>query len=91
MADHGDLGAVVERLRAAGCVYAEDEARVLAEAAGTADLERLVQRRVAGEPLETVVGWVQFGPLRLSVGPGTFVPRQRSLLLAALATRAARD
>ncbi|MCD6638549.1 MAG: putative protein N(5)-glutamine methyltransferase, partial [Nocardioides sp.] len=51
----------------------------------------LVQRRVAGEPLETVVGCVQFGPLRLSVGPGTFVPRQRSLLLASLATRAARD
>ncbi len=48
-----------------------------------------MSRRVAGEPLEHLVGWVDFGGLRLSVGPGVFVPRQRSRLLARAAVRAA--
>lgn len=74
---------VVARLRAAGCVWAEDEAALLEEAAGSAaDLERLVARRVAGEPLETVLGWVEFLGRRLRVGPGVFVPRRRTELLA---------
>lgn len=49
----------------------------------------LVDRRVGGEPLEQLVGSVFFGDLRLSVGPGVFVPRQRTQLLASLAARAA--
>lgn len=73
---------LVERLRAAGCVYAEDEARILAEHASGPDLEALVVRRTAGEPLEHLVGWVEFHGLRLSVGPGVFVPRARSEVLA---------
>lgn len=44
-------------------------------------------RRIAGEPLEQIVEWVAFGPHRLATGPGVFVPRQRSLLLAATAAR----
>lgn len=77
---------LVERLRLAGCVWAEDEARVLWDtgARGPA-LERLLARRVAGEPLETVVGWVQFLGRRLSVARGVFVPRRRTELLARLA------
>jgi release factor glutamine methyltransferase len=44
--------AVVARLRAAGCVFAEDEALLLtAEAPTPARLDDLVCRRVAGEPL----------------------------------------
>ena len=83
-------GDLVRRLRAAGCVFAEDEARLLLEAtSGGADLEALVRRREAGEPLETVVGHVDLAGLRLSVGPGVFVPRQRSVLLANIADRAA--
>ena len=74
------------RLRAAGCVFAEDEARLLA---GTGlsgdDLEDLVARRVAGEPLETVLGWVEFAGRRLVVAPGVFVPRRRTELLARVA------
>jgi release factor glutamine methyltransferase len=71
------------RLRAAGCVWAEDEAVLLEEAAASsADLERLVARRVAGEPLELVLGWVEFLGRRLVVGPGVFVPRRRTELLA---------
>ncbi|MET0820895.1 MAG: putative protein N(5)-glutamine methyltransferase, partial [Aeromicrobium sp.] len=73
----------VERLRAAGCVWAEDEATLLTAAAATPqDLEELVARRVAGEPLETVLGWVDFLGRRLVVAPGVFVPRRRTELLA---------
>ena len=39
---------LVERLRAAGCVFAEEEAGLLAAAAGSADeLERMVTDRAA--------------------------------------------
>jgi release factor glutamine methyltransferase len=74
--------ALVARLRAAGCVFAEDEAAVLL--AATPDplaLEAMVARRVAGEPLETVLGWAEFCGLRVAVEPGVFVPRRRTGLL----------
>jgi release factor glutamine methyltransferase len=78
--------AVVARLRAAGCVFAEDEARLLHDAAGTpAELAALVDRRVAGEPLEQVLGWAQFCGLRIAVEPGVFVPRQRTGYLVRMA------
>ncbi|MET0765742.1 MAG: putative protein N(5)-glutamine methyltransferase [Blastococcus sp.] len=74
-----DQPAVVLRLRAAGCVFAEDEARLLVEAAGTpAELAAMVDRRVSGEPLEHLLGWVEFCGLRVAVGPGVFVPRRRT-------------
>lgn len=70
---------VVARLRAAGCVFAEDEARLLVEAARTAgDLDAMVARRADGEPLEHILGWAEFRGLRVAVGPGVFVPRQRT-------------
>ncbi|WP_367183074.1 putative protein N(5)-glutamine methyltransferase [uncultured Cellulomonas sp.] len=70
------------RLRAAGCVYAEDEARLLVDAAGSqAELTALVGRRVAGEPLEHLLGWAEFRGLRIAVDPGVFVPRRRTELL----------
>ena len=48
---------VIDRLRAAGCVFAEDEARLLMVAAATpAELERLLTRRESGLPLEPVLG-----------------------------------
>ncbi|WP_370459516.1 putative protein N(5)-glutamine methyltransferase [Isoptericola sp. BMS4] len=46
-----------------------------------ARLERLVARRVAGEPLEHLLGWVEFAGRRWSVGPGVFVPRRRTELM----------
>jgi release factor glutamine methyltransferase len=77
------LSAVVSRLRAAGCVYAEDEARLLLSTAATAaDLAAMVDRRVAGLPLEQVVGWAEFCGLRIAVDPGVFVPRRRTEFLA---------
>jgi release factor glutamine methyltransferase len=75
-------GDLVARLRAAGCVFAEEEAALLAERADDdAHLESLVARRVAGEPLEHVLGFVEFHGLRIEVDPGVFVPRQRTALL----------
>lgn len=86
-----DPDPLVRRLRAAGCVFAEDEAVILRGSANdAAQLEESCARRIAGEPLEHVVGWVSFGGLRLAVGPGVFVPRQRSLLLARATVAAAK-
>lgn len=80
---------VVERLRAAGCVFAEDEARLLVGAAsGPSELDELVRRRAAGEPLEVLLGWVEFCGLRLAVSAGVFVPRRRTELLVRLAVDA---
>jgi release factor glutamine methyltransferase len=75
---------LVERLRAAGCVFAEDEAAMLvAEAGNPHELEAMVQRRIAGEPLEYVLGWAEFAGLHIAVTPGVFVPRPRSEFLVA--------
>lgn len=82
---------IVRRLRAAGCVFAEDEARLLSSAAGTlAELDAMVSRRVAGSPLEQIVGWAEFGGLRIAVGPGVFVPRRRTEFLLQQAVTLAR-
>ncbi|MFL6055958.1 MAG: putative protein N(5)-glutamine methyltransferase [Actinoallomurus sp.] len=85
---------VVARLRAAGCVFAEDEARLLIDTARTSEeLAAMVDRRVAGLPLEHVLGWAEFCGLRVAVEPGVYVPRRRTEFLvrqaAALAPRGA--
>jgi len=73
---------LVATLRAAGCVFAEDEARVLTEAAADgAELARMLAERVLGTPLELVVGFADFCGIRVAVAPGVFVPRQRSSAL----------
>jgi release factor glutamine methyltransferase len=87
--------ALVGALRAAGCVFAEEEAEVLAaSAASPEELEALLARRVAGVPLEHVVGWAEFRGLRIVVDEGVFVPRRRTELLVeqgvALAPRRSR-
>ena len=74
---------VVARLRAAGCVFAEDEAGLLIAAArNPAELARLVDQRAAGMPLEQVLGWAEFCGLRIAVEPGVFAPRRRTEFLA---------
>src|SRR5918997_1494712 len=65
------IAAAVDRLRAAGCVFAEDE-RTRATR---------VARRALGEPLEQVVGYADFCGIRVRLRPGVFVPRVRSELL----------
>lgn len=80
---------VVQRLRAAGCVFAEQEAALLLAAAAedpqAATLEEMVAERVSGTPLEYILGWAEFLNLRITVSPGVFVPRQRTRYLAELA------
>lgn len=72
----------VELLRHAGCVFAEDEARLLIdEARRASDLERMVRRRASGEPLEYVLGWAEFCGCRVAVANGVFVPRRRTEFL----------
>ncbi|HET9188602.1 MAG TPA: putative protein N(5)-glutamine methyltransferase, partial [Acidothermaceae bacterium] len=76
------VGDVAATLRSAGCVFAEDEAAILVEAAtSSAALDRMVAERVAGAPLEQVVGWAEFCGLRVVVTPGVFVPRRRTEFL----------
>src|SRR4051794_1614268 len=85
-----ELPAVVATLRAAGCVFAEEEAALLiGEAADPAELAAMVDRRVAGLPLEHILGWVHFCGLRLAVGTGVFVPRRRTEFLVGRAVRLA--
>ncbi len=75
-------GWVVSALRDAGCVFAEDEATLLVSEARTpAELAAMVEQRVAGLPLEQIVGWAEFCGLRISVDPRVFVPRRRTELL----------
>jgi release factor glutamine methyltransferase len=83
------LSLIVARLRAAGCVFAEDEAQLLIREARTAaQLDALICRRVAGLPLEHVLGWAEFAGLRVVVDPGVFVPRRRTEFLVAQAVAA---
>jgi release factor glutamine methyltransferase len=69
-------------LRAAGCVFPEDEAQLLISAAQTpADLATMLERRADGLPLEHVLGWAEFCGLRIAVDPGVFVPRPHTEFL----------
>jgi release factor glutamine methyltransferase len=87
----GDLVAIAARLRAAGCVFAEEEAQLLAGTASTADeLAVMVDRRAAGIPLEHVLGWAEFCGLRIVLSDGVFVPRRRSEFLVRQAVAVAR-
>ncbi len=77
---------VVAVLRAAGCVFAEDEAALLSAGASTpAELDVMLERRVTGEPLEYILGWAEFCGIRIAVAPGVFVPRRRTGFLVELA------
>ncbi|MEU6406849.1 putative protein N(5)-glutamine methyltransferase [Streptomyces sp. NPDC046985] len=69
-------------LRAAGCVFAEEEAELILAAGRTPDeVTALVARRASGLPLEQVLGWARFHGLRITVEPGVFVPRRRTEFL----------
>jgi release factor glutamine methyltransferase len=76
------LSAVITQLRTAGCVYAEDEAELLLAAPFTpAEMAAALEQRVAGFPLEHILGWAEFCGLRIAVEPGVFVPRRRTEFL----------
>ena len=75
---------IVHALAAAGCVAPEAEADFLLEASseGAGPIERLVDRRLRGEPLAWVTGSVRFCGVRVQVDPGVFVPRPHTQALA---------
>jgi release factor glutamine methyltransferase len=77
---------IVETLRAAGCVFAEDEAAlILSTARSDAEVDRMVAARCEGQPLEIVLGWAELGGIQFAVVPGVFVPRRRTEYLVELA------
>lgn len=75
--------AVEERLQAAGCVAADEEAdEMVRRAPDRAMLEAWVERRSGGEPLAWIVGSVTFCGLEVAVHPGIYVPRPQTEELA---------
>src|SRR5690625_4920647 len=79
--DVEELAAVLAR---AGFVAPQEEASALiVRAADDVDLlDSLVRRRLTGEPLEWIVGWVEFCGVQTRVAPGVYVPRGHSQPLA---------
>lgn len=91
------------KLAEAGVPSPDTDARLLAaHALGVAPLEvtfaeatpefeaqfaELVARRAAREPLQHITGTAPFGPFELAVGPGVFIPRPETELLATWAVQ----
>jgi len=76
------LDEIVEELRTAGSVFAEDEAAMLVETASSPDeLRAMVEQRVAGLPIQQIVGWAEFCGMRIQLEPGVFVPRHKTEFL----------
>ena len=74
---------VIDRLVAAGCVAADEEAEELVTAApDDATLEAWLRRREKGEPLAWITGSLPFCGRALRVGPGVYVPRYQTEDLA---------
>jgi len=79
-----DLETLADALGCAGFVAARDEALELLSSANgdEALLERLVRRRLGGEPLAWITGSVSFCGITVHVDPGVYVPRWQSEPLA---------
>ena len=74
---------VAERLRAAGCIAADDEAADLVAAAPNGEtLDAWVRRRERGEPLAWVIGTARFCGRAILIHPGVYVPRPQTEELA---------
>lgn len=92
MTGHVAPSEVVERLRTAGCVAAEEEAHdLLATAPDLPALEAWLRRRERGEPLAWIRGGLEFGGRWVHVTPGVYVPRIQSEELARRASRVLSD
>lgn len=77
------LDAVTDRLLAAGCVAADEEAaEYLAAAPDEATLEAWLRRREQGEPPSWITGTIEFCGLTLHMAPGVYVPRYQTEELA---------
>ncbi|WP_251555118.1 putative protein N(5)-glutamine methyltransferase [Neobacillus muris] len=73
---------IINKLRDAGCVFAEEETQLLASETGSIEeLMNRVEKRVSGLPLEYVLGFTKFCGLRIEVEQGVFIPRRRTEFL----------
>ena len=74
----------LQTLARGGFVAPDAEADALLEASseGVGPIEDLIARRLLGEPLAWITGWVRFSGLRIRVDPGVFVPRPHTEALA---------
>jgi release factor glutamine methyltransferase len=81
-----DFAGVTARLKQAGIESPRLEARVLLNHAEDEQLETLIQRRCAREPLAYVLGEKEFWSLSFAVGRGALIPRPETetLIEAAL-------
>src|SRR4051794_2681566 len=68
-----------ETLRRAGVPSPEHDARVLAQ---HDNFDELVARRATREPLQYIVGSAPFRHLDILVGPGAFIPRPETEVVA---------
>src|SRR5947209_868319 len=87
--NRSDITATLQR---AGVASAEHDARVLAALAADTgqDLDELVRRRAARVPLQHITGVAGFRYLDIAVGPGVFVPRPETEVVAGAAIELAR-
>jgi release factor glutamine methyltransferase len=74
---------VLHALVEGGCVAPHEEANALLRAAreGAGPIDELVARRVRGEPLAWIIGWVSFCGIRVGVDPSVYVPRPHTQAL----------
>jgi release factor glutamine methyltransferase len=84
-----DADPLVARLRAVGCVFAEEEAAEIRRVLGAGDPSGIVAARSRGVPLEQALGVARFAGVEVAVDPGVFVPRRRAEVLVAVAAEAA--
>jgi release factor glutamine methyltransferase len=84
---------LVARLRAVGCVFAEEEAAEIRRVLGADDeaADAVVDARGNGVPLEHALGVALFAGVEVFVGPGVFVPRARAEVLVDEAVAARPD
>jgi release factor glutamine methyltransferase len=84
---------LIARLRAAGCVFAEEEAAEIRRVRGddAAAVEAAVRAREAGVPLEQALGRARFAGVDLDLAPGVFVPRTRAEVIVGAAVAARPD
>lgn len=83
---------IVDLLVAAGIENAAREAAwIVADASTPAEARSLALRRAKGEPLQYVLGSVAFRYLTLSVGPGAFIPRPETEIVAGRAIELLRE
>ena len=67
-------------------IFYRDNPIIPAEIA--AEIDAKVQRRLKREPLQYILGYVDFYGLKIHVGPGVLIPRPETELLAEEAIKA---